>query len=296
MFKRSIKYLVLVVINIVILAAFYIQQNQKDSDAIDTDYMISLLDANTKLEAEIEALEAKNSLLESSSESAQTQLTQTRGLVDRNIAQLAQCRNDQAATLALSKQQARERAKITSSQVYNAEECSDNAVQASFLGKQLNSMKERMADLNNKNSDLSTQTQVLRNELAKVNEESLRFSKEKLRLQETIRELEKDLSSNIYLKQVYTTPTYCQPPRFEELVCVERLLVRPQFSKKPTTDVRTTLRDPNGKVIGRFSFDSTKAKLINFPFPRDSESQAGEYTVTFEVNEMELVEKLELKH
>lgn len=94
-------------------------------------------------------------------------------------------------------------------------------------------------------------------------------------MQETMQQLEDGLSANIYIKQIYTAPIYCQPPRFAELVCVQRLLVRPQFSKKPYTDVQTTLSNPKGKVIGKFTFDSSKAKLVNFPFPENSEQPAG---------------------
>jgi uncharacterized protein YfaS (alpha-2-macroglobulin family) len=60
--------------------------------------------------------------------------------------------------------------------------------------------------------------------------------------------------------------------------------------------VQTTLTDPKGKVIGKFTFDSSKAKLVNFPFPENSEQPAGEYTVNFVVNGQNLIEKVTLKH
>jgi uncharacterized protein YfaS (alpha-2-macroglobulin family) len=60
--------------------------------------------------------------------------------------------------------------------------------------------------------------------------------------------------------------------------------------------VQTTLTNPRGKIIGKFSFEATKAKLVNFPFPEDAEQPAGEYTVGFAVDGQTLLEKIILKH
>ena len=60
--------------------------------------------------------------------------------------------------------------------------------------------------------------------------------------------------------------------------------------------MQTTLTNPKGKVIGKFSFDASAAKLVNFPFPENTEQPAGEYTVAFAVNQQTLVHKIVLKH
>ncbi|MBF7073104.1 hypothetical protein ISG33_06795 [Glaciecola sp. MH2013] len=296
MFKRSIKYIVLVVINIIVLSYLFLNDKPTDTDSFDTDYVLGLLDANNKLEQNIADLSEENAYLESAAEDTQRQIMATRGVIDKNNASLAQCRSEQAEALALAEQQAKQRARLNPSTVYDAEECSDNAVQASFLAKQLNSQKERMAAIIAQKDNYANQAKALRAQIDSSGNESAKYELERARYKATIKQLEEDLSSDIYLKQVYTTPTYCQPPRYETLVCVERLLVRPRFSRKPFTDIQVSLINPNGKTVGKYSFDSTKAKLVNFPFPRNSEEPAGEYTISFKVDGLNLSEKVILKH
>ncbi|MFT5543522.1 MAG: hypothetical protein ACI97K_002683 [Glaciecola sp.] len=295
MFNRSTKYFVLVVINIVVVTVLFMGKDQ-NSDVFDTDYVIDLLDNNKQLERQIEDLSAENKFLETSGDDIQRQIMQTRAMIDSNVENLEQCRNEQSSAIALTERQATERRKLLTSQSFNAEECSDNAVQVSFLTKQMASLKTQLQNANTKSRNLNTENQLLQVQLDKVNDGEEAVEEEQKVLQEIVQELEQDLLGDIYIKQIYTTPTYCQPPRFSELVCVQRLLVRPLFSKKPFTDVQTKLTNPKGKVIGKFSFDSSKAKLINFPFPENTEQPAGEYTVTFVVNDQTLVEKIVLKH
>ncbi|MFT7095318.1 MAG: hypothetical protein ACI9UD_002187 [Glaciecola sp.] len=295
MFNRSIKYLVLVIINIVILTILVMSENRK-SDVFDTDYVINLLDNSKKLEREVADFSAQNKFLETSNEDVQRQIVQTRAMIDTSIQELKECKSEQASMLSLVEQQALQRRKMVSPQSYSAEECSDNAVQVSFLNKQMLSLKEQVTVANANARDANTEKQIMQNELDKLNSIIEKFNAEKSMQLEVNQQLERDLSSNIYVKQIYTAPTYCQPPRFEELVCVQRLLVRPQFSKKPFTDVQATLTNPRGKVIGKFSYDATEAKLINFPFPDDKEQPAGEYIVSLVVNDQTLIEKVTLKH
>jgi len=295
MFNRSIKYLVLVIINIVIITILVMGDDQK-SDVFDTDYVINLLDSSKKLEREVTELSTQNKFLETSGEDIQRQIMQTRAMIDTSVEKLKQCKSEQASMRSLAEQQALQRSKIVSSQSFSAEECSDNAVQVSFLNKQMVSLKEQITAANAAARSANTEKQIIQSQLDKLNTIVNKFDEEKRLLQESNRQLESDLSSNIYIKQIYTTPTYCQPPRFAELVCVQRLLVRPQFSKKPFTDVQATLTNPRGKVMGKFSFDASKAKLINFPFPENSEQPAGEYTISFVVNDQTLIEKITLKH
>lgn len=295
MFNRSIKYLVLVIINIVVITVL-VMGDDKNTDVFDTDYVISLLDNNKQLERRAAELASQNKFLEESGDDVQRQIMQTRAMLDSNLEKLEQCKSDQVAALELAEQQAAQRKRIATSQTYSAEECSDNAVQVNFLTKQMASLKEQLTVANEAARNANTEKQLVQNQVDKLQLEIMAYADEKLLFQETIKQLENDLSSPIYIKQIYTTPTYCQPPRFSELVCVQRLLVRPQFSKKPVTDVQTTLTNPRGKVIGKFSFDASTAKLVNFPFPENSEQPAGEYTVTFAVNQQTLVHKIMLKH
>jgi FtsZ-binding cell division protein ZapB len=296
MFKRSIKYIILVIINLIVLTFFYLNYQPGAENTFNTDDVLVLLDSKNKLESEVADLTEKNEYLKSSAEDVQRQIMATRAMIDKNSAALSACRNEQATALALAEQQAKQRARLNPSTVYNAEECSDNAVQASFLAKQLESYKKRITAITTEKNDLLTQSDALRTQIADIREEASRYNVERARFKETIKQLESDLNSDLYLKQVDTTPSYCQPPRFESLVCVERLLVRPRFSRKPYTDVQSSLVNPNGKTVGKFAFDSTKAKLVNFPFPRNSEQPAGEYTIIFVVDGKTINEKITLKH
>ncbi len=95
MFNRSIKYLVLVIINIVIIAILVMDDDQ-NSDVFDTDYVINLLDNSKQLERQVTNLTAQNKFLETSSENVQRQIKQTRSMIDGNVERLQQCKSEQA--------------------------------------------------------------------------------------------------------------------------------------------------------------------------------------------------------
>jgi hypothetical protein len=295
MFNRSTKYFVLVVINIVVVTILFMGKDQ-NSEVFDTDYVINLLDSNKQLESKVDDIFAEKKILEMSNDEIQREIVQIRTMSDLSIDKLTQCRDEQSASVALADRQIRERKKLLTSQSFSAEECSDNAVQVSFLTKQMLSTKARLEDAKAESRNLIAEKLLLQSQLDKADERKEAAAEQRKALQETIQILEQDLLSSIYVKKIYATPTYCQASRFPEVVCIERLLIRPQFSKKPYTDVKTTLTNPKGKVVGEFSFDASKAKLINFPFPENVEQPAGEYIVSFVVNDQTLVESIILKH
>lgn len=295
MFNRSIKYLVLVIINIVIVTILIMGEDQ-DSNVFNTDYVINLLDNSKKLEREVVELSKRNRFLETSSGDIQRQIEQTRAMIDTSIEKLTLCKTEQAAMLSPGEQPLLQYKKLVSPQSTGTQECSDNALQVSVLNKKMVLLKERVITSSAAARDSNTEKKVMQRQLDKLNSIVEKFNEEESLLQEANQQLERDLSSNIYIKQIYATPTYCQPPRIEELVCVQRLLVRPKFSKKPFTDVQTTLINPIGKVIGKFSYHASKAQLINFPFPDDSEQPAGEYIVSLVVNDQILIEKITIRH
>ena len=105
MFNRSIKYLVLVIINIVIIAILIMGDDQK-SDVFDTDYVITLLDSNKQLERQVANLSAQNKLLETSGEEIQQEILQTKSMIETNAEKLKQCRTEQASMLSLAEEQA----------------------------------------------------------------------------------------------------------------------------------------------------------------------------------------------
>jgi cell division septation protein DedD len=92
MFNRSIKYVILVIINIVVITLLVMGDDQK-SDVFDTDYVINLLDNSKRLERQVISLAAQNKFLETSSENVQRQIMQTRDMIDGNIERLQQCKS-----------------------------------------------------------------------------------------------------------------------------------------------------------------------------------------------------------
>jgi hypothetical protein len=75
----------------------------------------------------------------------------------------------------------------------------------------------------------------------------------------------------------------CEKPKFDALVCIQELLVRPQFSKAPVSDVIVTVYAPNNEILGSASFTSKRAQLYRFSLGRGRELIAGEFKATFEV-------------
>ncbi|MFT6413869.1 MAG: chromosome segregation ATPase, partial [Glaciecola sp.] len=153
-------------------------ENRK-SDVFDTDYVINLLDNSKKLEREVADFSAQNKFLETSNEDVQRQIVQTRAMIDTSIQELKECKSEQASMLSLVEQQALQRRKMVSPQSYSAEECSDNAVQVSFLNKQMLSLKEQVTVANANARDANTEKQIMQNELDKLNSIIEKFNAEK---------------------------------------------------------------------------------------------------------------------
>ena len=97
------------------------------------------------------------------------------------------------------------------------------------------------------------------------------------------RSLKADIEDPIYLKSVYISGRKCQKPDFDELVCIQELLVRPQFSKAPTTDVVVSVYSPDDRKLASASFPSKRAQLFRLPLGRAQEVPAGEFRASFEV-------------
>jgi hypothetical protein len=63
------------------------------------------------------------------------------------------------------------------------------------------------------------------------------------------------------------------------------------FSKPPFTDVLVKLKDPSGNVIGELNYDPDNARVVSFPLSNRTDLESGEYEISFELDNLLLVEK-----
>jgi hypothetical protein len=108
-------------------------------------------------------------------------------------------------------------------------------------------------------------------------------------LKAEISQLKADIENPIYLKTVYLSGRKCKKPEFEELVCIQEFLVRPQFSKAPTSEVKVTVYSPTMQVLASAYFSSERSQLFRFPLGRGREVLAGEFSASFEVEDQLLM-------
>ncbi len=95
--------------------------------------------------------------------------------------------------VALAEQQWLQRSKLASSQSFSAQVCSDNAVQVSFLNKQMISLKEQLTAANAAARSANTEKKIMQSKLKKLNSSVEKFAEEKRLLQEINQQLESDL-------------------------------------------------------------------------------------------------------
>jgi len=291
MFKRSIKYMVLVAINIVLITLFMIDDPVPE-DVFDTAYVISILDDKTKLDSQVKKLNEDKQVTQEQSASLQTQLDQTRSLMQQNIDALSQCSAERDDYTVLVQQQAQLSEQQQTTQLQSQQQCSDGGLKLAIAEQNVARLKQGLEQSLRDNRAANERLLVLERELSSVVGTEEKHALTEQNLVDTISRLEKDLMSDIYIKKIYATPVYCEKPRFEELVCLERLLVRPEFSKKSASDIEVQLVAPSGRVVSEFRLDAAKAKLVDFTFSNNNEQSAGIYGIKFNVDGIELSEKI----
>lgn len=296
MFNRSLKYIVLVVVNIIVLYYFYISEDSEFDDVIfETTFVIDLLDNNKNLERKVVELDDENHLFSESIDDYKRQISQTESNIKTIKSDLAICHNQKKVLIELSEMQAIERGKNKSDQAISQLQCSDNLVKLKFLNVQIEGFQERIKQLNNENIALTSELSESNIMIDKLNKNADKFESNKSDLLEIIKTLENDLHSPIYVKKLYVTPRYCEGTKAKDVICLEKVLVMANFSKLPFTDVLIKLKAPNGNVIGELTYNPSNTNIVTFPLSDRTEFLNGDFELSFEVDNLLLVEKQSFK-
>lgn len=280
MFNRSIKYILLLILNIAVLLALYLNQEQDDAGVFDTQFVIGLLEERDELQSAL--IDAEISVSEVDGKIAE---------LERNLAEMVsekqylnrefmRCEANRMSAESLVKEQAAELETVIENN--QPATCDAQVAKVRLARQELANTQVQLQQQRELVSELETKLRV---QDEAPSPSSLQLEKEIESLEAQIKQLKNDIENPIYLKSVYISGRKCEKPQFDELVCIQELLVRPQFSKAPTTDVTVTVYSPNDRVLASASFTSKRAQLFRFPLGRGREVIAGEFTATFEVED-----------
>jgi hypothetical protein len=294
MFNRSLKYIVLVIVNLIVLYFFVYEGNEdnKVDDVIfDANYVEDLLVSNENFKANIEKLDKENALFSESIDKYKREISQTNSNLKTSSSDLASCNSQKNILINLSERQATDRTKNKSDQVISQLQCSDNLVKLELVNLQIGSLQKQIKHLNNENSSIMLELSESNIKIDKLNRNVDKFESNKSGYLEVIDELRADLNSSIYVKKFYVTPRYCEGTKYKDVICLDEVLLMTNFSKPPFTDVLVKLKDPRGRVIGELTYNPQNAKIVNFPFPNKAEFLKGDFEISFEVDNLLFIEK-----
>jgi hypothetical protein len=294
MFNRSLKYIVLVIVNLIVLYFFVYEGNEdnKVDDVIfDANYVEDLLVSNENFKANIEKLDKENALFSESIDKYKREISQTNSNLKTSSSDLASCNSQKNILINLSERQATDRTKNKSDQVISQLQCSDNLVKLELVNLQIGSLQKQIKHLNNENSSIMLELSESNIKIDKLNRNVDKFESNKSGYLEVIDELRDDLNSSIYVKKFYVTPRYCEGTKYKDVICLDEVLLMTNFSKPPFTDVLVKLKDPRGRVIGELTYNPQNAKIVNFPFPNKAEFLKGDFEISFEVDNLLFIEK-----
>jgi hypothetical protein len=294
MFNRSLKYIVLVIVNLIVLYFFVYEGNEdnKVDDVIfDANYVEDLLVSNENFKANIEKLDKENALFSESIDKYKREISQTNSNLKTSSSDLASCNSQKNILINLSERQATDRTKNKSDQVISQLQCSDNLVKLELVNLQIGSLQKQIKHLNNENSSIMLELSESNIKIDKLSRNVDKFESNKSGYLEVIDELRADLNSSIYVKKFYVTPRYCEGTKYKDVICLDEVLLMTNFSKPPFTDVLVKLKDPRGRVIGELTYNPQNAKIVNFPFPNKAEFLKGDFEISFEVDNLLFIEK-----
>lgn len=287
MFKRSIKYLVLILTGVAFYY-FYLLNKEPTEVVFDEEYVINLFDSNKKLESETQALGSENLQLQQSLAEYRKKLAQTIAFADAGGDKLLRCEKQAQAYKDLSDRQSAALEKNQSQQQNNVQKCNDQSLQLNFLRTQTQTLQQQLDETGQQSVAQSTQVAELTQRLESINQEASKVAGQKEALLAIIETLKQDITSPVYLKKIYVTPVYCNETQNEEALCLEKVLVMPKFSKTPFTQVKMTLVAPNGNTLADYSFDASKVRVVNFSLQRRKAYPRGDYKVVLEVDKQVL--------
>ncbi|MFC4699040.1 hypothetical protein ACFO4O_02585 [Glaciecola siphonariae] len=282
MFNRSIKYILLLIINIVVLFTLYAHQAPEDTGVFDTQFVIGLLEERDDLQSSVIDLEMAVLELEKAQQQFEDDIISLSSDKTAVNQSLLRCEEKRLSTEGLLKEQAAQLDVVSKPQA--APNCEAQAARLLLARRELASAQVQVEEQKIKLAELEkliAQTSQTDNAPELIKEiEQLKIENEQLK---------SDIEDPIYLKSVYLSGRKCEKPQFDELVCIQEFLVRPKFSKAPTSEVAVTIYAPNNEVLAKSSFVSKRAQLYRFPMGRGREVIAGDFRATFEV-EGELLE------
>lgn len=265
-------------LNIIVLLAIYVSREPAESGVFDTQFVIGLLEERDELQSKI--IDAEQLELQRQDEMAnlENEIRALSASQQNSNGDFLRCETNRLAAESLARQQAAQLDIVTNNMTPT--NCDAQLAKVRLARQELANTQVQLDQQKELVSQLEARlTQSIESEPAP---DLLRTIEQ---LQQQVDKLESDINDPIYLKTVYVSGRKCEKPQFDELVCIQELLVRPQFSKAPTTDVTVTVYAPNDRVLASASFSSKRAQLFRFPLGRGKEVLAGEFSATFEVED-----------
>lgn len=275
------------------LIALFMNNNSKRlyaEDPFDTEYVIGLLQKEEKLAKKVRTL---NLELESADEvlvDIQTQLAQTQVLVGRSLQKNRSCEAEKLIIIEDARDQVREQAKRPSN---TPASCDAEQLEVSIVQAKVASLESLLIEVRDK----FTQTQkelLLKNQLLSQIQNRESTQVDALKLENN--NLKRALNEPIAIDSHYLSARFCNKPKFDSLICVQELLVRPSFTKPPITRLAIRVFDKSGNVVATGDFKSSQTQLFRLALGRGKELPSGDYMVEYTVDNQTLLSKLvELK-
>jgi uncharacterized protein YdcH (DUF465 family) len=262
-------------LNIIILISVYYNSDNNEGGLFDTQFVISLLEERDELQIAVIDMELEKDQV--AAKIAETE--ELLSLAEREISvrdrQFQRCEVARTDAIQMVNEQALKLDRpVAGVAVAN---CNESNANLRFARQELATAQ---ADL----IQLKAQNQSLSQAMANVPEQNTELLLEEIEaLKSQNQQLKDDIENPIYLKSVYVAGRKCEQPKFEELVCLTEVLVRPMFSKAPTTDVTVTVYAADDKEVSQATFNAKRAQLFRLPLGRGKEVAAGEFRATFEV-------------
>ncbi|WP_371193401.1 hypothetical protein [Glaciecola sp. SC05] len=280
MFNRSIKYILLLFLNIVVLFALYYNQEPAESGVFDTQFVISLLEERDELQSAVIDAEMGDMQYQEQITALESDIKELTASQQNINSEFMRCETNRASAESLAREQAAQLEIITNSVVSPAN-CDAQIAKVRLARQELANTQVQLQQ--QKDMVIELEARSVQSPIETAPSPDLLRTIEELEAQ--VSQLKADIENPIYLKTVYISGRKCEKPQFDELVCIQELLVRPQFSKAPTSDVTVTVYSPNNRVLASASFNSKRAQLFRFPLGRGKEVLAGDFSATFEVED-----------
>ncbi|MFC3120240.1 hypothetical protein [Agaribacter flavus] len=296
MFNRSVKYIILLAINIAVLLMFYPDMKNRGDGIFETGFVIDLIAERDALKKQLNAAQNESTIASTKATSASLQLEQTQRLILQSEDKYRQCvqeKNNLVTAAAKASEEIKRQQLAAEQSSASFQACEVQSREIALFKAQLKQTEEALkqthsqkAQLNNKIFELEKQLNEQLESLTQPQEKNEALISQ---LKARIAKLEADIENPIYLKSAYLSGKACDNSRFEDLVCIEEFIVRPKFSKAPITEVTVNIYAPDRRRVAQGTFASERTQLVRLPLGRARDLLAGEYSAEFIVNNETLV-------